>query len=100
MEKAEGYSLLEKQIELLADESAVRVSEKNQDGVYGMSTAMSELAETILLMKLPLTAKIKAHLGNQIELLAEMSRENPTSAEKLIKWSEAMCALVHVLFAR
>lgn len=93
MEKAQGYSYLENQIELLAKESEARATEKNQDGMYGMSAAMAELAETILAVKLPLTAKTKEYLGNQIELLAEMSRENPTSSEKLIKYSDAMCAM-------
>lgn len=100
MEKAQGYSYLENQIELLAKESEARAIENSQDGIYGMSTTMAELAETILSVKLPLTAKTKEYLGNQIELLAEMSREKPTSAEKLIKYSDAMCALAHALFTR
>lgn len=98
MEKARGCNILEKQIELLAKESAARAAENQTVSIYGMSATMAELAETILLMKLPLTAKTKKYLSNQIELLAEMSGENAASPEKLIKCSEAMCALAYPLF--
>lgn len=98
MERAQGYSYLENQIELLAKESEARATEKNQDGIYGMSAAMSELAQTI--GSEALTTKTREYLGNQIELLAEMSKENHTSAEKLLKYSDAMCALANALFAR
>lgn len=98
MEKLQGYYILEKQIELLAKESAARAAENQTVSIYGMSATMAELAATILLLKLPLTANTKKYLSNQIKLLVEMSGGNETSPEKLIKCSEAMCALAYPLF--